>query len=291
MKKLTYILLTLALGGIAAGCGWDRSTAPQSQNAAWQLVRFHRAGDATSTGFLDLSVESNGELTLVSGRGEASSSRGLLAGERLETLARLVGALPPHSYTPASPCESDGFFISITRGGEVTTYASGSCDPGRPEALSQLSDEMLRLRDEISASRSRVVSYTVLARGVSSALRQPQTVLVRDRDALARLLREHSPERPVVLPKVDFKNQIVVAQFLGEQPTNGYEIDATGAEITESGMLRVQWLQVEPGAGCELSAAASSPFVLVAVEYHGEDLLFATGHQQGCPHSGGVDAR
>jgi hypothetical protein len=271
MKNLLYIAMILS--GLAAGCAWDNSTAPQAQEPTWNLVRFHETAAADDS-FRDLSVRTDGELTLIDGRGDGMSERGLLAGEKLETLARLIDALPPQSYAASSPCNSDGFFVSITRGGEVLTYASGSCDAGAPAALTELHQMFDRLALEVLDHKVVTVEFRTLQAGAQSHIRTARRMVIRDRDALVQLLREHQPDQPVAIPRVDFSRQMVVAEFSGDRPTGGYEVGVAGIERTDSGWLRVRLDEVEPGSRCAVSPAVTQPFTIVVVDGHDPDVLF-----------------
>ncbi len=270
------LILALALGGLTAGCGPDQVTGSGSKSPTWDMVQFHNvaAGDQDLT--KDLTVRSDGDLNLSEGRGNAVSTRGLLAGEKLETLARYVAALPPHSYASSTPCPSDSFVVSVARGSEVLTYVTGSCDPAPPAALTGMRSEFDQLVGELGEARLRVVSYTVLAQGVHSAIHDQRELIVRDRDALLRLLAEHSPGAPVAIPRIDFASQMVIAAFLGDQPSNGYAVSVDGVEQTDSNWLRLDFRQVDPGPSCVISASVTQPFVLVAVPAESGSVLYAT---------------
>jgi hypothetical protein len=277
-----FLLLTLAFGWFTAGCGWDRATAPRLQEPSWGLVRFHETIDGPEAGYVDLTVRPDGELTLADGRGNAPSSRGLLAGEKLETLARLVDALPPQSYAPLSPCTPDGFFVSVTRGGEVLTFASGTCDAGCPESLSGLSDLFHGLAAELGEPRTQPVPFRVLLRGTASAVHVGEREIVRDRDAFVALLARHCAGGPVAVPRIDFGTEMVVAEFLGDRPSGGYFVDASAVERTESGWMRISFDEVAPGPSCPVTQGRTQPFVVLAVQRQDGDVLFSSSSTETC---------
>jgi hypothetical protein len=246
------------------------------------LVRYHETAGGQNGSYLDLTVRPDGELTL-DGRGN-EASRGLLAGEKLETLARLIDALPPQSYGPPTPCSEDGFFVSVTRGGEVLTFASGSCDVSAPAPLTDLSQLFQDLAAQAGEHRVRPVQYQILTHGIYSAIREPGRVIVRDRDALVQLLKAHRPNAPVAIPRVDFSTQMVVAAFLGDCPGSGYALDLDAAEETESGWLRIRFVRTAPPADCAAGGGITQPFVMFAVERRPGDVLFEDRMVSFCPN-------
>jgi hypothetical protein len=272
----TSLIVILILGGLAAGCGLDRTTAPKPHEASWNLVRFHETTSAVEGSYKDLFVRSDGAITLDDGRGDAVSAVGLLAGEKLETLARLIDALPPQSYLPPTPCTTDGFFVSVARDGAVTTYASGLCDPATPASLSNVSTLMQELLAEVTSPRTQFVPFTILLQGTASAVTLPRREVIQDRDALMRILSTHRPDQPVAVPQVDFKRQMVVAEFLGTREGDGYGVTVASAGKTEDGWLRIGFVRTEPNLACVSSSAATQPFVLVALERRSGGILYET---------------
>jgi hypothetical protein len=205
--------------------------------------------------------------------GDASSARGLLAGERLETLARLIGDLPRRSYTPADECAEDGFFISLTREGQVVTFASNSCDPAAPQVLSDLRDLLSTVISEVREPRLQSVPFEVLASGSTSGIVEPRRQVVRSMSALLQILQQHDPAHAVALPQVDFQKQIVVARFLGQRPSGGHDVSLEFVERTDAGWLSLHYLEEAPGV-CAVSPHPTQPFVIVAVERPEGGILF-----------------
>jgi hypothetical protein len=240
------------------------------------MVRLHEVPDGPGGPFQDLTIEPDGKLTLWVAPGEGASARGLLAGERLETLARLIDALPPNSYSPSEPCATDRFFVSVTRGAEVRTYASGACDAAAPEALAELRRELSNVAGAVGRPR-RAVLHRVLAQGDRSGIASERIAVVRSEAELVRLLSEHRRDgAPIAIPRVDFSREMVVARFLGDSP-RGTSLGFAAAERTDDGdrWLRLGFSLAEPGVGCDADGT-TRPFVLVAVEREDEEILFET---------------
>lgn len=165
----------------------------------------------------------------------------------------------------------------------MRTYAFGPCDSSDasvPSPARRLQAFLAEAGASTSPQTPRIITlqpgdnYQVLLQGTQSALRQPVRKVLHDRDALARFLREHAPDRPVAVPVVDFGRQFVVAEWLGDRPTAGYAVSLEGADITQSGWFRLHFRRSVPGPTCVVGAQITQPFVLVALDRYPEPLLF-----------------
>jgi hypothetical protein len=268
-RSITHIATVAII--LTAGCGSDQTVGPGAAQDEWDLVRFHQA---TGSGFRDLTLQPDGVLWLEDGRtGDASSARGLLAGERLETLARLIDDLPPRSYAPQAGCGEDGYFVSLTLDEEVLTFASNPCDQTAPESLIEVRDLLTMVVAEVREPRLQTVSFRVLASGNQSEIYVPRRLVIENMQALVQLMQQHDPSQPVALPRVDFRNQIVIAHFLGERPSGGHDVSLDFVERTDAGWLSLHYLEEAPGE-CAVSALPTRPYVIVAVERPEGGLLF-----------------
>lgn len=279
MKNL-LLNLTVCLLVAAAGCGRDHATDPTPQGVTWTQVRLVDATGGPEGSVSDLSVLPVGALTLLDGRGNAVSSQGLLADGNLETLIRLVDALPPHSYTPAEPCPSERFTLTVARGDREFSYESGAGDADLPVEVAALVEFLRRLTEQVLEPFHKAVPVQIVLAGRSSAIRRAELATIRTQDGLAALLRRHAPDRPVATPRVDFARKMVVALFRGECPNDGYLLESAGAGLTESGRLRVRFRSYEPGPSCDPQTGPTQPFVLVAVDRAGDDFVIETAIEE-----------
>jgi hypothetical protein len=280
------LITILVLGVAAAGCGREHVTAPGPQWRSWDQVVLSSAQGAAGEPGADVSVRSDGALTLVTGGGNAVSSRGLLTGEKLETLTRLVDSLPPSPYSAPDPCSTEAFVMKVVSGSVVRTFASDSCDATVPESVRQLRDFLAEIGASAqSPPRAVIVQVHELLQGTHSAIHAPRRVVLQDRDALVRFLLQHAPDRPSVVSRVDFSRQVVVAEWLGDQPASGYTaVSLEGAEITQSGWFRLRFSRFTPGPACATGDQLTQPFVLVALDRHPEPMLFQDSIKEGdCP--------
>jgi hypothetical protein len=282
MKNL--LLTILMLGVAAAGCGRESSTSPVLQGRSWDQVVLAESHSGAGEPESEIQVRSDGALTLLIERGSVSSSRGLLAGDKLEMLTRLVDALPPSSYTGPSSCPGSGSVLTVTVGDVVRSFASDSCDSAVPEAVQEVRDFVSGLGASTISQRVLTVVPQILLSGSHSALHQPVRLVLQDRDALAKFLREHSPDRPTAVARVDFERKFVVAEWLGDQPSAGYSVEVAGAGINQAGWYCIDFSRYVPGPGCLAATVVTQPFVLVALDRHPEEFLFQDFIQEGdCP--------
>lgn len=280
MKKQLLTWLVLGLG--IAGCGRDPGTAPDPTGDAFTTLRFHITPAGPGAGFEDLSLAADGSLELQLGGGEGSSARGLLAGEKLETLARLLDALPPQDYRPAVACETGTYFVRIDRPSGTRTYASNSCDTEAPVALTDLRQLLSRTAQELHSNRVQVVAHRPLWNGSTSASLATSEFFVRDRDALVRLAARLAPGEAVSLPRIDFAREMVIVAVLAPAAGSRHSLSVPLVERTETGWLRVHLLDEETVGACAADRLEGS-FALVAVPRQTGDVLFAReSHRVSC---------
>jgi len=260
----------VVVAGLAAGCSLDRTTGPAQVEPGFASVRYTEQADGQEV--VSIEVASDGVFELVDQRGEGATTRGLLAGEKLETLVRLVGALPPPNVTSPFPCgTSDDYTMSIVRNGEVACYAWNDSAPSDGEAdLAGYLGEMTR---QVPARKNRQLSFTVLAQGNESHIREPRREIIRDRDHLVALMREHQPGGTMSIPRVDFTNHVVAVCYLGVS-TKDAQVGVDGVDMTEAGWVRVSLRASVAGDRCGSSGVESVPYVWVAIEDVGTDLYF-----------------
>ena len=127
-----FLITILVLGMAAAGCGREHVTSPMPQWHSWDQVVLVEtrveAGGRAENSVSEVSVRSDGALTLVVRKGDVVSSRGLLSGRNMEALAGLIDALPLASFAAPDPCPIGGFVMTVAGGGMVRTFVFGSCD-------------------------------------------------------------------------------------------------------------------------------------------------------------------
>ncbi len=270
------LVVVLALLG---GCAGDRP--PLAPERTWEEVRYHRSESLAGEGFRDMTVDASGEMIL-NLQGQRAPTRGLLAGENLETLARLIDALPSAGYRGAGG--DGGFFVSLRVGDEIRGYATRPDDPLAPAALSAIASQFDLWVEETRESRRVVIPFRVLAEGAYSSIQSQSCEALHGRDELVALWSRIGPNAPAVLPAVDFARETVVGMFLGARATGGYGISVDVAYRTHAGQIVIKESRMEPGAGCSVTMARSAPYILIAIATPttGDFLIESTTTQMIC---------
>ncbi len=115
------------------------------------------------------------------------------------------------------------------------------------------------------------VPFRVLASGTHSAITLPRELLIRDPARWRQLWRmtghHDSP------PAVDFDSQMVIALFMGEQPSGGYGIRIERITDTPQG-LRVEARLQHPAPDSMVSLALTQPWVIVRLPRHDGPVQF-----------------
>lgn len=108
----------------------------------------------------------------------------------------------------------------------------------------------------------------------NSLINQPRRVIVRDLESFRLLWREHtgSFER---LPDVDFTQDMVIAIFMGEQPTGGFGAEIAGLS-EDNQTLRIRVRESAPDPDRMVIQMLTAPAHLVAVPARDLQIHFET---------------
>lgn len=258
----------LSLGSLV-GCSADRTVAP---GQTWEEVRYHWSEGQEGATYGDLTILSSGEMVWEL-QGQGASIRGLLAGENLETLTRLIDALPPADYENSGSCDRR-YFLTLTTPEGRRSYATGGCDAAVPIGLKGLAAHLDSLVVDEGQYSADAVGFRILAQGSHSRLSTESRRIARNRDELLSLIDLTGGEGIGVIPAIDFKHQVVVGIFLGSRPTEGYAVSVTGAYETLQNQIVLREMRIVPDPACLEGASSSSPYVMVLVDGGGnEDIL------------------
>ena len=106
----------------------------------------------------------------------------------------------------------------------------------------------------------------------TSLITEPRQIIVRDLEAFKLLWRQHQGSLEH-LPDVDFKRDMLVAIFLGEQPTGGFEVKITTVEEDEQG-LKVFYKIIEPNPDFMVIQMLTAPVHMLAVPARDSEIEF-----------------
>jgi protease stability complex PrcB-like protein len=126
------------------------------------------------------------------------------------------------------------------------------------------------------AAVGETVPFSTLGKGINSGIREPAQVVVRSQSEWVALWGRHLRTRtaPPPPPAVDFTTEMVVALFLGERSTGGYEIEVTQVERTDPG-LAVRFRVKKPDPGAMPMQVLTQPFHLIKLPRVDESLTFS----------------
>ena len=110
------------------------------------------------------------------------------------------------------------------------------------------------------------VTYRSVGKGYRSGVRAPMQIVVRSQNEWSALWRQHAVNDPSSrpAPAVDFDKEVVVALFLGEKPTGGYDVQISRAEQTQDG-LTIYYREKSPLPGGMVTQALTQPFHIVRI--------------------------
>ena len=119
---------------------------------------------------------------------------------------------------------------------------------------------------EIAMKPTLPVSFRSVGKGYRSGVRAPLQVVARSQNDWTALWRQHVSDdlssRPP--PAIDFEKEVVVALFLGEKPTGGYDVQISRAEQTNDGLI-IYYREKDPSPGGMVIQALTQPFHIVRI--------------------------
>jgi hypothetical protein len=119
---------------------------------------------------------------------------------------------------------------------------------------------------EIAMKPTIPVTFRSVGKGYRSGVRAPLQIVARSQNEWTALWRQHasgdSSSRPP--PAIDFEKEVVVALFLGERPTGGYDVQISRAEQTNDG-LTIYYREKDPPLGGMVIQALTQPFHIVRI--------------------------
>lgn len=116
------------------------------------------------------------------------------------------------------------------------------------------------------ATRPDQVVFTTLERGYYSGITERKVVLITDQSAWAnhwRLHMSHVSPAPA-LPQVDFSKNSVLAIYMGEQRSGGYDVTVTDVSV-KGGTVTATVHETVPAPGSGVVGAHTQPHHLVLI--------------------------
>lgn len=110
-----------------------------------------------------------------------------------------------------------------------------------------------------------------IVRGADSAMESAAEAVARSDGEWASLWAAHAGSQ--ARPAVNFSSRLVVAVFLGTQPTGGFGVRITGARLDRDA-LSVEYEVRRPGEDAIVPQVITSPFHIVTLPRHDGAIRF-----------------
>lgn len=105
-------------------------------------------------------------------------------------------------------------------------------------------------------------SMATVSEGSSSAIDEPNMVIVRSAPEWDALWKSHAGLQPV--PAVDLSTNMVAAVFVGMRPTAGFRVEIVGAR-RENDALVVEYVERPPSPRTLVGQVLTAPFHIVTL--------------------------
>ena len=135
-----------------------------------------------------------------------------------------------------------------------------------PEKLNARIDAGPVAATEIAVKPTYPAIFRSVGKGYRSGVRLPLQAVARSQNEWDAIWQQHLPSdagaRPA--PSVDFEREIVVALFLGDKPSGGYDVRISRAEQSH-GTLTIHYQERNPPSGGMVTQPLSQPFHIVRI--------------------------
>lgn len=109
------------------------------------------------------------------------------------------------------------------------------------------------------------VEFTTIAKGAQSSATESDSIVITDEatwaSLVANFLQAHPP--PPELDWPDFGRCMLLAHFMGERPTSGYEVEFI--EVLEGDEISVTVREVSPAPECTLAQVTTAPYDIIQI--------------------------
>ena len=117
---------------------------------------------------------------------------------------------------------------------------------------------------DIKMQPATPVGVQNIVKGYRSGVREPLQIVVRSQAQWITLWRRHSNDLNATPPAVVFELEVVVAIFLGEKPTGGYDVTILRAEQSGDELI-IDFQEKIPAPGSINIQVFQQPFHIVRI--------------------------
>jgi hypothetical protein len=110
-------------------------------------------------------------------------------------------------------------------------------------------------------------NFEVIEKGTQSAVKTERQLLITSKEEFAKIWEENfsAVYMPPKIPEIDFSKNMIVAAWLGEKNTGGFDIEIQSV-TTENNVLVITFRHIQPGKTCMSSMALEYPFLFAVTE-------------------------
>lgn len=134
----------------------------------------------------------------------------------------------------------------------------------------EVEDPELDREDEQQELQSGVLDFETISKDTQSNYQEDGKYVIRDENAFENLWQDASDEE---IPEVDFASEMVIAVFMGEKSSGGYDVEIVEILETED-TLEVTISETEPGDDDMVTMALTYPEHIISLENIDKEVNF-----------------
>lgn len=131
----------------------------------------------------------------------------------------------------------------------------------------------------IETNETSLVEFKVIERSQVSGITFQKFFELRSAQEFTNFWTIHSEPTRTPLPKIDFKQEMVIAVFYGQRQTGGYDIYIHNIEETETELV-VNVYAIDPKPGSNLVMMISQPNMIISLPRTDKPVRFVASRQK-----------
>ena len=111
---------------------------------------------------------------------------------------------------------------------------------------------------------NKSIEFQTIEKNFYSGIKDPQNILIDNANAWQELWDKTTVWTPDELPHVDFTKSMVIAVYMGEKPSGGFDIEISALKESDDAVEVVTKLSI-PESGQGVTQALSQPFHIIKI--------------------------
>ena len=128
------------------------------------------------------------------------------------------------------------------------------------------------------------IAFTTISKGEQSAVTESESVVISDVGTWEDTwdtLKAHLVNPPAA-PDVDFDQYVLLAHFMGQKPSSGYDVEFT--EVLEGDKISAIAKEISPGSGCIVLHVITAPYHVIQIPKTDKEVQFTVQQEvRPCP--------